>query len=77
MIVGRIDNSPKEIAGDPNKKVTPARVAIIKQTVEALLRACASHRASGSGESGVDASIVSDLGRASDTSEGGRGNSLF
>ena len=62
-----MDDSPEEIAGDLNMEVTPAQAAIIKQTVEALLRACANHRASGSGGSGADA------GRASDMSEGGRG----
>ena len=72
-----MDDSPKEIAVDPNTEVTPAQAAIIKRTVEALLRACASHRASGSGGSGADASCASNAGHTSDTSERVSGNCLF
>ena len=58
-------------------EVTPAQAAIIKQTVEALFRACASHQASSSGGAEADASRASDAGCALDTFEGARGNCLF
>ena len=68
-----MNDSPEEIAGDPNTEVTPAQATIIKQTVEAFLCACVRHRTSESGESRADVSRASDAGRASDTSERVRG----
>jgi len=67
------DPSEEAIAGT-SADVTPAQAAIIRQTVEAVLLACANHSAGGSGG---DVSRGADPSRAPETSEGGHGKCFF
>ena len=62
-----MEESNEGVVAGPSSEVTPAQAAIIQQTVEAVLRACASQRNPGACGTGGD---------SSEPPEGGRGKCL-
>ena len=68
--VEEMEESNEGVVAGPSSEVTPAQVAIIKQTVEAVLRACASQRNPGACGTGGDSC------QGSEPPEGGRGKCL-